>query len=521
MALILNSATDIEKLPSGRLSDFAYNAMDCCITLEVLNAIKPQLTPLTAATYEFSRLLQAPVQEMMLRGMMIDEERRVDLAQIMRTKIALLEKRLHRLIGAPWDVDVSDFNWRSNADLQWLFYDLLSLPPVKNDEGKPTVNRMALEKLQRYPFAKPYCRHILALRDAGKMLGVLVSAIDPDGRMRSTFSIAGTTSGRFSSYMSAFGRGQNLQNQDPEMRYVFIADPGKKLAYIDLEQAESRAVGAKIYSLFGDAGYLDAVESGGDVHTKIASMVWTHIRTRADAEVKYYRQFSYRDLAKRLGHATNYTGTPFALQSRIHVPVDLIVEFQTAYFKAFPGIREWHRWVLQQLSSKGYIISLTGRKRFFLGRHDDDHTLGEAVSYDPQETVARLLNQGLFKLWHAATLGHLDLQLLLQVHDAVVLQYPEEKEDTVLPAALSKILVPITLRSPTGQERTFTIPSEAKHGWNWGERMRQHDDGTEFEFDRDGLVKWKGPGRDTRTRFFNPATSLLHRRKRYYPAQAA
>lgn len=519
MAIILHSAKDLEKLPAGRLNDWAYNAMDCCVTREVLDAIKPQLDEVTAKTYEFSKALQAPVLEMMLRGVLLDGERRVNMADTMRARIAQLEKQLHRIMEEGLGIDVGDFNWRSNDDLKWLFYDVLGMPVINNEKGKPTTKREALEKLARYPVAKFYTNHILALRDTGKMLGVLMSKVDDDGRMRCTFSIAGTESGRFSSYASAFGKGQNLQNQDPEMRYVFIADPGKKMAYIDLEQAESRAVGARIFILFGDSTYLDAVESG-DVHTAVAKMVWTHLKTRADADKLCYRNFSYRDLAKRLGHATNYMGSPHALSSRIHVPTDLVIEFQGRYFKAFPGIRRWHQWVMQQVTAHGHIISLTGRKRWFLGRRDEDHTMGEAVSYDPQEVVARLLNQGMFKVWLASRRKQLDLDLLLQVHDAIVIQYPDEKEDTVLPAALDLIQVPLTLTAPDGKTRSFVIPSEAKHGWNWGERIRRDAIGVEYEYDPDGLIKWKGPGRDKRTRFFNPAVPFYQRRQRIYPPQA-
>jgi DNA polymerase I-like protein with 3'-5' exonuclease and polymerase domains len=118
--------------------------------------------------------------------------------------------------------------------------------------------------------------HILALRDIAKKIGVLKTSIDPDGRMRTSYNIAGTTTGRFSSSLSDFGTGGNLQNLEERLRRPFVADPGMKFAYIDLEQAESRLVGAIEWNLFGDGRYLDACESG-DLHTSVCRLAWTEL----------------------------------------------------------------------------------------------------------------------------------------------------------------------------------------------------------------------------------------------------
>lgn len=520
MAVVLNSATDLEGLPSGPLKDSAYNAMDCCITHELLGVLRAQLDPVTAATYEFTKLLQAPSLDMMLRGILVDDERRQMIADDMRRKIAVVEHNLRRLIGESFDVDASGFNYNSNKDVLWLFYDIMELPPILNDERKPTCDKTALGKLQRYPFAKPFCLHLLALRESNKLLGVLKTPIDDDGRMRCTLSIVGTETGRYASYSSAFGRGTNLQNADPETRYAYIADPGKKFAYIDLEQAEARAVGAKVFSLFGDSSYLDACESG-DLHTRVALMTWPHLRTKEDCKRIFHRSFSYRETAKRLGHGTSYLGSASHMARELNIPLPLVEEFQRKFFAIFPGIKRWHQWVVQQLALKGYIISLTGRRRYFLDRRDSDDTVGEAVAYDPQETVARLLNQGMFKLWHHAATGRLDIQLLLQVHDATLIQYDWQREQELLPRCLELIRVPLRLTAPNGTKRTLIIPSEAKVGFNWGARHKLDANNTEYEFDPDGLTKFDPNRPDTRRRYFDPSVSIIDRPRRQYPSIAA
>jgi hypothetical protein len=106
---------------------------------------------------------------------------------------------------------------------------------------------------------KPIVRHLYLLREHGKKISFLNTAVDGDGRLRTSFSIAGTTTGRLASSFSEFGTGTNLQNVENRLRAIFIADPGYKFGNIDLEQSDARAVGAIHWNLFRDSRYLDFV----------------------------------------------------------------------------------------------------------------------------------------------------------------------------------------------------------------------------------------------------------------------
>jgi DNA polymerase I-like protein with 3'-5' exonuclease and polymerase domains len=152
------------------------------------------------------------------------------------------------------DFGIEIFNWRSPIQLKEFFYGALGLAPIRY-QGKVTVNRDALEKLQSHFHAQPIINHILALRDIAKKIGVLRSEIDPDGRIRTSYNIAGTTTGRFSSSFTDFGTGTNLQNIEKRLREIFVADEGMKFAQLDAEQGESRCVGAIEWNEFHD-GYL-------------------------------------------------------------------------------------------------------------------------------------------------------------------------------------------------------------------------------------------------------------------------
>lgn len=469
-----------------------YNGLDCCVTLEVLEALLPQLDNISTSTYQQSLSFQGPVLEMNMRGMLVDRQRRDQVIREFEVKITHLQGQLWRIVKGAYDIDL---NWRSPLQLKKLFYEEMGYAPVKK-KGQVTIDRSALEKLSLNFMARPIVAHLLVLRDLAKKVGVLKTAIDPDGRIRTSFNIGGTNTGRFSSSFSDFGTGTNLQNIEDSLRSIFVADPGMKLAYIDLEQAESRAVGAIVYNLFDDPRYLDACESG-DLHTTVAKMARPDMPWVGDlagdkevAERPYYRHHSLRHVCKVLGHGTNYGGQPHTMALHTKLEPQIIKEFQARYFTAFPGIPKWHNRVQQEIQQHGNLTSLMGRRRWFFGRRDDASTIREAIAYDPQGSVGDILNTGMLQVWRTNV-----CQLLLQIHDAILVQYPEDKEDEILPSVLSALSVPVPLRAG----RTLVIPNEAKTGWNWG------------SFDPiknpDGLKKVKG--HDTRTR--TPQAGILDR----------
>src|ERR1041385_3889212 len=205
-----------------------YNGMDCCVTSEIMETLLTQLDSHTGPTYDFSRQLQGPALEMRLRGVLVDQTRKEEVIDLYYKQIDRLETQLEQIVFD--GIGMPTFNWRSNPDLQRLFYDVLGIPPHR---GKRSVNRDNLERMEAYLTARPLVRHILTIRDLGKKIQVLKTEIDPDGRIRTSYNIAGTSTGRFSSSFSEFGTGGNLQNVEESLRSVFVADPGHKFAKFD------------------------------------------------------------------------------------------------------------------------------------------------------------------------------------------------------------------------------------------------------------------------------------------------
>jgi len=459
---IINTHKRLSNLGAGGRGQI-YNGLDCCVTAEVLDVLLPQLDEVTSRTYDFSRSLQGPVLDMRIRGVRVDIERRKQVLDEYADLVDEYEFVLERIVRE--STGFYGFNWHSFTHLHKLLYDIYKIPPIRTKEGRRTANRDALEKLEEYKIARVVIRYMEILRDLDKKMDVLSTELDHDERIRTSYNIAGTSTGRFSSSFSEYGTGGNLQNIEESLRSIFIADKGMKLANFDAEQGESRIVGAIEWNLFRKGDYLDTCESG-DMHTAVAEMCGLGPEKR--------------QMCKVLGHGTNYGGYPRTMSRHTKIPAHVITDFQERYFGLFPAHHMWHAWVATQIKSYGHLTSLMGRKRWFFGRRDDDKTIRDAIAYDPQGSLADIVNAGMLRVWHAR-----DCQLLLQVHDAIVVQYPEDMEDDVIPKLQAQLYHEIPLK----HGRMFTIPYGCQTGWNWG----KHSEGNP-----DGLKTYK-PG-DKRTR---------------------
>lgn len=490
-----------------------YCGLDTMVTLEVWEELQ-QLFNQPPEIYSFERALQAPYLEIMQRGFLVDGLGRRQAGQVLRERIASLSATLHELAMACWG---RPLNPRSPVQLRDFFYGTMRLPEVwlsQKGERKLSTNREALEKLDVYLYARPIISCILAIRDLSKQLEVFETEIDSDGRYRTSYNIAGTETGRPSSSSNAFGTGGNAQNIAPGLRYVFVADPGYRLAVIDLEQVEARDVGWFCGTLFGDWSFLDACEQG-DLHTNNAKRIWPELSwtgragdDRAIADRNFYRDFSYRDMAKKGSHLSNYMGTAWTGSRSLKVPLQLMEEFQARYCRgrvadskrglpaiapAYPCIPQYWQWCAQQLQTTGLLVTPFGRRRHFFGRPGDDTTLREAIAFMPSGTTADRMNLGLWRVWKYMP----ECQLLAQTFDSITFQFREtEDTDRVLRTALDLIRVELT--EPGG--RSYVVPGEAKIGYNWGYHGPKNPD---------GLLKWKPGVPDKRTRLVGLQRTML------------
>ncbi len=460
-----------------------YNSLDCCITREVHDVLEGlSIAHRTQADqiYGFSRALQGPYLDMMLRGFRTNIQARAKAARAITRRLRVCGTKLNRLARVVWD---KDLNPQSPPQLKKFFFEAMRIPPIfvsQKGVRRESVNREALEKIEEYFFARPFVTLILHYRDLKKQLEIFTSEIDSDGRFRAGYNIAGTETGRPSSNANAFGTGRNAQNIPASLRYPCEADPGYKLVYADLEQTEARDVGFLHGLLFGDWSFLDACESG-DLHTLNAMKIWPDRRWSADmAENKvlaneiFYREFTFRDMAKRGGHLSHYSGTAWTASRSLKVPIEFMEDFQRRYCRgptcAYPAFERWWQWTAEQIQRRHWLETPFGRVRHFFGRASDPATLREAIAFMPQSMTADRMNLGLLQVWLAMP----EAQFLAQTYDSITLQLPD---DSQFDARVQRILrlLEVPLSAPNG--RKFVVPADAKVGWNWSFATASNPDG--------------------------------------------
>ena len=557
----------------------AYNALDSAVTLRVWEALSQRVSADEHArtSYSFVRAMQGPALDMMRRGIAVQQKVRQDETARYQAIRAKAQSLLDRLADAIWGPEtyieriktkepftpvgksgrmlkprirtvISELERQrprglnANSTPQALaFFNIALQLPVEHEirktahgtERTPSANDKALRKwaaLKRkgpafdardrsvaaLPLAAPFVSLILTIRDADKMLAVLKTPLDPDGRMRCSYNVVGTENGRWSSSKNAFGRGTNLQNITPTMRRMFCADDGQRMVSTDLEQAESRVVAGLVWQATGDDTYWRACLSG-DLHTTVCKMTWPELgwresdgldKQRAEGEYPNLGGYSYRDVAKRIGHGSNYKGTPFGIAQAVGIPVGIVEDFQNRYFSAFRALSSWHEAVRTELRNVQSLATPLQRKRLFFGRPWDDATLREAIAFVPQSTVAELLNLIMWRVWRRSLLPthdpqHLPIQLLLQNHDAFAFQIPEAQS---LPTVIRKVNEEFSRATVpferAGERRTLTIPGEFVTGWNWGYADDTTRPRAEWKFpdgNPDGLCKWRGADARRRT----------------------
>jgi len=485
----------IEALPKEH-AYWIYNGLDCMLTAEIAEVLLPKVEADADAkrTYQFERALQGPFMEMMLRGFAMDMGWRADLLSELERRATAMEELLNEYAQALWE---KGLNAHSPKQLMALFYDYMKLPVQfvrKKGVKSPTTNDDAIEALMAYFNAKPLCQCIMKIRRLWKLHGALNSGVDNDNRMRASFNIAGTETGRASSNKNAFGTGTNFQNITADIRRAFIPTRGYKMGGFDLAQAESRLAGLSAWLASGKDAYLLACESG-DLHTAVTKMVrpnlqWTGSAKgdKAVADTKVPGDPSgktFRDYSKNIGHGTNYLSKGFTLHQITGIPLKEIQTFQEKYFESFPEIPEWHQSVATSLQQNSYLVTVFGRKRYFFERLGDDSTVRKGVAFGPQSAIAEYINLGIYLCWSSARLRTLGFRIIAQVHDALYFEYPPEVEKEVLDLVAAFLSPKLRVGG-----RLFSIPCDAKVGWNWG--PVQYDKKKDEVINPYGLKAWNG-----------------------------
>ena len=223
----------------------------------------------------------------------------------------------------------------------------------------------------------------------------------------------------------------------PNVRRLFVPDPGYLIADCDLAGADAQVVAWDA----GDEDLKKAFRSGLSVHLKNARDVFRDQLTGwSDAEIK---ASPYYLTIKKAVHGTNYGGTPRGMHSRVGVTLAEMQAFQDTWFSLHPDIKEWQNRIDYQLQTTRTIKNAFGYRRIFFDRVEK--LLPEALAWTPQSTVALTTFLGAQRLTEQCPW----CELLMQVHDSLVFQYPIKYHTTECLAEIKKALhVPIPYDDP-------------------------------------------------------------------------
>ena len=207
----------------------------------------------------------------------------------------------------------------------------------------------------------------------------------------------------------------------PNVRKLFIPDVGYTIADCDLDRADLQVV---VWEA-DDHELKQMLHEGVDIHSENAKVVG----------------FS-RPMAKRFIHGTNYGGSSRTMARNCGITVHNADRAQAAWFGAHPGIKRWHERTEHQLRTTRSVSNRFGYRRFYFDRIEG--LLPEALAWVPQSTVAVVTNLGIVNL--DANIP--EVQILIQVHDSIVFQFPTAQASQLLPLIRPQLLIPIPYPDP-------------------------------------------------------------------------
>ena len=387
----------------------------------------------------------AVLARMEQRGFLIDRAALAQFGETLQTSITQLEQQIYAAAGAP-------FNINSPKQLGKVLFEDMHLPHGKKTKTGWSTNADVLDKLRGVPIVAD----VLQYRQYAKLKSTyadgLLKAVSPDGRIRTSFQMTVTATGRLSSTEP------NLQNiptrteLGSQMRRMFVAAPGNVLVDADYSQIELRLLA----HISGDEAMCRAFRSGEDFHTLTAARVF-HVEPQ-DVTPEMRRR------AKAVNFGVVYGISPFSLSQDIGVTVAEAKEYMERYFQTYTGVRAYMDRIVEQARADGYVETLMHRRRALPELKSSNHNLrafGERVALNMpiQGTAADLMKLAMVRVERRLADEGLAAQLIMQVHDELIVECPEDEAARVQALLEEEMSGVMTLAVP--------LPAEAHCGKNW------------------------------------------------------
>lgn len=468
-----------------------YNALDVAATAEMYPILLSKLRSSGLMdTYERDRRMLPVAKRMSLRGVRYDTQEATKFTQRLYRNWKRYQYLVNRYSGMAkeeadkiwqeWEkrsrsknLNSCGLNVGSHPQVSSLLYQKIGLPQQrrkdkKTGEQKATTSQLKL--LSLYPHiterrARRVVRALLYARQARKMLSsYLKTKLGKDGRVRTSFGVSATETGRWNASAFLIGlEGTNLQTVPPSWKSCFIADEGKLLFYADYSQIEARLVG---YDAEDEVQIAVFEDPQGDIHKENAARILGKAKEAVtDRE---------RTVVGKTVHALNYNVGPGTLAESINkrgletgvwVTEAFTRGIREKYLGLYKNVTAWQQRQWNQVCKTKTLTNHLGRRRIFLGPTKGQFaevTRGEAIAFVPQSDVPDMLNIAMERLDNTPW-----VELLLQVHDAVLGQIPEQDVVNNCKRICELMTVPLLIHG-----RQCIVPVDIKVGKRWSELQK-------------------------------------------------
>lgn len=356
--------------------------------------------------------------EMEQTGCRVDAKALSDFGELLSSRAKDLETKIYQLADG-------EFNINSPKQLGEVLFDRLGLPHGKKTKTGWSTNADVLEKLR---WVSPIVDAVLEYRQLTKLKSTyadgLLKALDPDGRVRTSFQMTVTATGRLSSTEPNLQNIPTRTDLGSEIRKMFVPDNGNVLVDADYSQIELRLLA----HISGDEGMRAAFLSGGDFHAETASKVFGVAREDVTHEM--------RRRAKAVNFGIVYGISPFSLSQDIGVTQKEAKAYMDAYFTTFPGVRAYMDAVVEKAKADGYVETLYHRRRDLpelTASNFNLRSFGERVALNMpiQGTAADIMKLAMIAVWKRLKAERPQAKLVLQVHDELIVECPKEDAPAV------------------------------------------------------------------------------------------
>ena len=403
-----------------------YVAEDADVALRLANVLRPRMVAehVTSVYETLERPLVPVLARMERRGISVDRQVLSRLSGEFAQRGAALEDEVRKLAGDP------EFNPGSPKQLGDILFGKMQLPGgTKTKSGQWSTGARVLDELAEQGIG--LAQKILEWRQITKLKSTYTDAlpgyINPQTkRVHTNYALAATPTGRLSSSEP------NLQNipirteEGRKIRRAFVATPGNKLVSADYSQIELRLL-AEIADV---PALRQAFKDGTDIHAMTASEMFGVPVKGMPADV--------RRRAKAINFGIIYGISAFGLANQLGIAREEAGAYIKKYFERFPGIRDYMEETKAAAKKNGYVTTLFGRKCHYPDIAAPNPSLRAfneraAINARLQGSAADIIRRAMIRMEGALGKQKLNAQMLLQVHDELVFEVPEDEVAKTLP----------------------------------------------------------------------------------------